>query len=119
MKQFNRQTGMFGEEAAANLLQEKGFKILQRNFGTKFGEIDIICQNKEVLVFVEVKTKTGDMFGEPWEMIDQHKIKQIKMMADVYLTTTKWQGQCRIDVVGVWLDEGGNINKLNHWENVD
>lgn len=59
MKNFNRQTGMLAENLAAEVLAEKGFQILERNFANRFGEIDIIAKDGDVLVFVEVKAKKG------------------------------------------------------------
>ena len=117
MKQDNKVTGFKGESAAADYLRKKGYKILERNFYTKFGEIDIVCQKKDVVIFVEVKTKTSDEFGEPWEMVNKHKIEQVKMMGEVWNLKNNWQGQCRVDVVGVWLREG-EVDKIEHWENV-
>ena len=118
MKQDNKITGATGERAAAELLRKKGYEILERNFQTKFGEIDLVCRKDEVTVFVEVKTKTSDEFGEPWEMVNQYKLEQVKRMGELWNIKNNWQGQCRIDVVGVWLKEG-QVDKIEHWKNVE
>ena len=60
MKYFNRETGQLAENLAADALIQKGYKILECNFSNKFGEIDIIAKDKEILVFVEVKAKKGE-----------------------------------------------------------
>lgn len=118
MKKFNKTVGAIGEGEAAKYLQKKGYQILKRNFYTRFGEIDLIVQKDGVTVFVEVKTKSGDQYGEPWEMVGAKKLRQIKMMAQVYLTKNGLgEVPCRIDVVGVWLRDG-KVEKLEHWENV-
>ena len=125
MKQDNKITGATGERAAAELLRKKGYEILERNFQTKFGEIDVVCRKDEVTVFVEVKTKTSDEFGEPWEMVNQYKLEQVKRMGELWNIKNNWQGQCRIDVVGVWLDPTSRkaswdaVAKIEHWENVE
>lgn len=127
MKQNNRQKGSKGEAAAAEMLQQKGYEILARNYGNKWGEIDIVARfqlldsrgkQEEYRVFVEVKTKTEDQYGEPWEMINSHKLSQVQNMGHLWCEEMGWKGLCRIDVVGVWLDLSGEVSRTEHWENV-
>ncbi len=119
MKQDNKITGAIGEKAAQEYLKNKGYEILETNFQTRFGEIDIIVKKDGKWIFVEVKTKSGDAFGEPWEMVNQRKLQQVKNMAQVYLTKNGLgEVPCRIDVVGVWL-VGGVVEKIEHWEDVE
>jgi putative endonuclease len=116
MKTFNRSTGRTGEDIAARMLQEKGYTILERNFSNKFGEIDIIVKDREALVFVEVKVKTGIEFGLPEEMISPGKLQRIRNMATLYM-----KGElvpCRIDVVAIVLGPDNNVLRLTHYENV-
>lgn len=116
MKFHNRQTGYLAENLAVSALIDKGYQILERNFSNRYGEIDIIAQDQEVLVFVEVKAKTGLEFGLPEEMINPAKLKRVKNMATIYM-----KGQtrlCRIDVVAVVLSTEGNLVRLTHYENV-
>jgi putative endonuclease len=116
MKFFNRETGNIGEDLAAETLKQKGYQILERNFANKFGEIDIIAQDKNVLVFVEVKAKTGTDFGLPEEMINPGKLHRVRNMAAIYM-----QGKslpCRIDVVAVVLSPDNEVLRLTHYENV-
>jgi len=70
---------------AVKYLQKKGYKIEERNFRTRFGEIDIVCWDAQTLVFVEVKTKIGHDFGEPEEMVDKRKMAQVQRMGEVYV----------------------------------
>ncbi|MDZ7586892.1 MAG: YraN family protein [Patescibacteria group bacterium] len=125
MKRFNYAKGQIGEEAAAEFLRKKGYQILERNFRTKFGEIDIIAREKQEepflpkIVFVEVKTKSGEEFGEPWEMVNKRKVGQVRRMAELYLMFKRLgEAACRIDVVGVWLDILGEVERIEHWEDV-
>jgi putative endonuclease len=129
MKQANIQKGKIGERVAVEYLESKDYKIVEVNYRTRFGEIDVICTRQDsehylssepVIVFVEVKTKTGDEFGEPWEMVDSRKLGQIKRVATMYLKKKKLgEPLCRIDVIGVWLRIDESVEKLKHWENVE
>lgn len=116
MKLFNKVTGKQGEDLAVNYLQEKGFEIIQRNFSNKFGEIDIIAKDKNILVFVEVKAKKGLDFGSPEEMVGKGKLHRIRNMATIYLNGR--DVPCRIDVVAVVLGENNEVVRLTHYENV-
>lgn len=116
MKQDNRKTGFLAEDLAVETLKNKGFKILERNFSNRFGEIDIIAKDKDVLVFVEVKAKKGVNFGLPEEMINHYKLKKVQKMAEVYMNGKTFA--CRIDVVAIILSETNELLHLNHYENV-
>lgn len=116
MKRFNRDTGLKAEELAVQELRKKGYTILERNFGSKFGEIDIIAKDGETLVFVEVKAKKGIEFGLPEDMIGRGKLARIRNMATLYMN-----GQllpCRIDVVAIVLGSDNHVARLTHYENV-
>lgn len=124
-KQQNKVTGNRGEGLATEYLQKKGYTILERNYRSKWGEVDIIAKTKsetrnskdEVVVFVEVKTKTTDRYGEPWEMVSHWKIEQVKRMGEVWCREFGWEGRVRVDVVGVYLDE--EEPRIEHWESVE
>lgn len=116
MKKDNKDTGRIGEKIAENVLKNKGYRIIKRNFSTRFGEIDLICRNGGITVFVEVKTKKGTYFGTPEEMFTKTKAVQVKRMATIYL-----QGKevlCQIDMVAVVLDQNNNPVRITHYENV-
>ncbi len=104
--------------AAREKLVQMGYEILAKNYQNKMGEIDVVCKDRNFVVFVEVKTKAGDSYGEPWEMIDSRKLKRVENMGHLWCEEFSWEGLCRIDVVGVWLDEKREIMKIKHWENV-
>lgn len=116
MKTFNRVIGRLAEDLAAEALVKKGFKILERNFSNKFGEIDIIAKDKDVLVFVEVKAKKGIEFGLPEEMVNASKLNKIRHMATIYMKGESMP--CRIDVVAIVLSEETDLLRLAHYENV-
>jgi putative endonuclease len=78
--------GELGEKLAARYLRKHGYKILYRNFrGRTGGEIDIVCRNADVLVFVEVKTRTSEDFGRPFDAVDRDQRKRISRGALAWL----------------------------------
>lgn len=118
MKVNNFLVGRKGEEIACNYLEKKGYGVVERNFRTRFGEIDIVCYDKKILVFVEVKTKIGHDFGEPEEMVNRSKVGKVKRMAEVYLQDNNLDVACRIDVVAIVLFPDGKIESIKHHEAV-
>lgn len=116
-KQQNKVTGNKGESLAAEYLQIKGYQILTRNYRSKWGEVDIIAKVDNIVVFVEVKTKTTDKYGEPWEMVNSWKVEQVKRMGEVWCREYGWEGRVRMDVIGVYLDQ--DPPRIEHWENVE
>lgn len=108
-----RQTGTSYEIKAEEYLLQKGYRILERNFRSRNGEIDIIAKDKEYFCFVEVKYRTTNDFGNPLEAVDvrkQHKIRQVAMYYLMKNKLSEWT-PCRFDVIAF---EG---EKLNHIEN--
>lgn len=112
----NKHVGKIGEELAGEFLKDKGYEIVEKNWGSKWGEIDIIAKKGEMFVFVEVKTKIGEGFGSPEEMINKSKLQQVQRMASVYMRAL--DSQKRIDVVAVVLDSNLNSQRINHYEAV-
>ncbi len=94
--------GAIGEQAAVDYLQKHGFRIRERNVRTRLGEIDIVAQDSETLVFVEVRTRRGGAFGTPEESITFRKQWKLIQLAESYIQTCgeSFQGY-RIDVVVV------------------
>jgi len=117
MKQLNREVGKRGEEIAEEYLVKKGYKILEKNYSTKFGEIDLIATKDSVLVFIEVKLKQTEDFGTPEEMIGTLKLAQVQRMAEFYLMdnpdVAKKYDSYRIDAVCIV----GN-DRITHYENL-
>ena len=112
-----RDIGKEGEDIAAKYLKEKGFEIIARNYHYSHGEIDIIANDKNQLVFVEVKTRLNLEYGEPEYAINPKKIKQIKKMAELYLFDKEIEeADCRFDVVAILLGNSSNPT-ITHYEN--
>ena len=109
--------GDYGEEVAANSLQNKGYKVIDRNFRCKLGEIDIVAGKDKVLVFVEVKTRRGCSYGLPCEAVTLNKLQHIQRAASVYALKNRLSDvQQRIDVIEVLCE--GEKSYIRHMENV-
>jgi putative endonuclease len=94
--------GRWGEECACNFLRGRGFEILERNFRTPLGEIDLIVRQGRILAFVEVKTRRSLAFGAPQDAVTARKQRQIIRAAQWYLSSARWPSlQPRFDVVAV------------------
>ncbi len=117
-KQFNAQTGKRGEALAKEYLQKKGYKILEQNYRTRYAEIDLVAKQKDVLVFVEVRTKIGEQFGSPEETLNRWKLQRVKRNATAYAAHVKWRKLYRVDAVCIVLDENRRVLRLEHYENV-
>jgi len=77
--------GKIGEDMAESMLFSEGYTILERNFRSYYGEADIICKKDGILFFVEVKTRTSEKFGEPYEAVDEVRQFRMKKTAEYYL----------------------------------
>lgn len=107
--------GKKGEIIAVNYLKQKGYKILETNHKNKVGEIDIIAQDKDYLVFVEVNARLSRAFGDPLEIVDFRKQQKLTKVAQLYLILKhKTEAKCRFDVVSILGDENP---KITHIEN--
>ena len=116
MKIYNKDTGAIGEQLAEELLTKKGYTVVKKNFSTRYGEIDLICQDGETVVFVEVKTKRGLDFGMPEEMYTRGKAERVKRMASVFLDGH--ETNCRIDMVAIVLGDNNEPERITHYPNV-
>jgi len=98
-----------GENIAARYLQSQGYAILERNYRTDIGEIDIVARHGEDLVFVEVKSRTPSESFAPSESVTQAKRVKLVKLAQLYVATrTRKDERCRFDVVEVTLSESGS-----------
>ena len=107
--------GNKGEEIAINFLKEKGFKILDKNWRYKKSEIDIIISQKNILIFVEVKTRKSNYFSRPEEAITPKKIDLYQEAAEAYLEQHKLENEVRFDVISIIHTE--NKTKIEHFIN--
>ena len=97
-----RRIGARGEDEAAAFLEKQGLHILERNFRTREGEIDIVAQDGDILVFVEVKYRSSARYGDALEAVDRRKMYQIRKTARAYLyRRSPGSVRIRFDVIGI------------------
>jgi putative endonuclease len=112
----NVERGRRGEELAARALEAKGYTIVERNWRCPAGEIDVIAQQDDTLVFVEVKTRQGDRFGTPEEAVNRRKQERLLTAAQVYLAEYELADVAwRIDVIAINLAPSGRVQRLSHY----
>ncbi len=111
-------TGEKGEDAACRHLKEKGYELLERNYKTKYAEIDIVCKKKEELVFIEVRTRANENFGSPEESVNYEKIRRLKRSALGYVQRKRYNQSYRIDLVCVVLGKEGEVERFTHHKNI-
>lgn len=113
-------TGEKGESMVARFLRKKGFTIVKRNYQCRYGEIDIIAENSEFILFVEVKTRKDGSLVPPEYAVDIRKRKRLILTAEDYLSKTETDLQPRFDVALVTVKENperGSGYSLNYIEN--
>lgn len=98
--------GKIGEEKAIEFLKKNGYKIIDRNFRTKIGEIDIICKKKREIVFIEVKTRSSDDFGLPEEAVNEKKLKRMEKVAYLYMELKKINSPFKFEVLSIKKEDG-------------
>lgn len=98
-------TGLEGEKRVANYLRKKGFTVIKQNYTCKYGEIDIIAQNSEYILFVEVKTRKEDSLISGVAAVDGFKQSRILKTAEDFLSKTECELQPRFDVAEVTVFE--------------
>jgi len=112
-----RRLGAFGERLAAAHLEAKGYRIRARNYRCREGEIDIVAQDGETLVFVEVRTRRGDALGGPAESITAIKEARLVTAATSYVQDLPQPpADQRIDVIAIQLSPGGRLLAIDHIE---
>ena len=103
--------GAWGEAQAAEYLRRKRYEILAAGYRSRFGEIDLIVQNKKYLVFVEVKLRKSDDFAQAKEFVDRRKQDKIRITASMYLSQNPTVLQPRFDVIEIYAPEGTSTLK--------
>lgn len=98
--------GAWGEAVAAEYLRKKHYRIVASGFHSRFGEIDLIAQNRKFLVFVEVKLRKSPRFAQAREFVDSRKQDKLRVTASVYLSENPTALQPRFDVIEIYAPEG-------------
>ncbi|MBM4272331.1 MAG: YraN family protein [Deltaproteobacteria bacterium] len=114
MKSSGRmQTGKKGEEIAARYLESRGYRIIERNYRSRWGEIDIVAKDGNTVVFVEVKCRRSESFGDPQSAVGTNKQRKVSRMSLAYLKEKGlYPCDARFDVVAVKMLPAGNRVEL-------
>ena len=108
--------GRWGEQAAADFLKRRHYKILGLNYSCRFGEIDVIAENRQYVVFAEVKLRKSAAFAEAREFVTAAKQRRVILTAEHWLAANPTKKQPRFDVIEIYGADG-IIEKINHIEN--
>jgi putative endonuclease len=114
-----KEAGQAAEDQASAYLQELGWKIVQRNWRCRSGEIDLVARDQDTLVFVEVRSRTSPgRFGTAIEAVTPRKCRQVRETAEVFLRMNGFAGKpVRFDVVAVTFAKDGSVEELKHIPN--
>lgn len=105
--------GRQGEDFACEELEKRGYVIIERRFRTRCGELDVVARDAGVLVFVEVRTRSGSRFGTPFESVTWKKRQRLSRMAASYVFLKRLTGErCRFDVVSIVERDGTRTIEL-------
>jgi putative endonuclease len=116
-KVVRQSLGRTGERLAAEKLLTRGYLILERNFRCSYGEIDLVAEHQEDLVFVEVKTRRGEAYGLPEEAVNERKQRKIMQVASYYLDIHNCaERSWRIDVVAVQMSVRGTLEEIRIYQ---
>src|ERR1700750_2426573 len=107
--------GRLGENLAKTHLENSGYQILNFNWTHGKAEVDLIAYKDKTIIFAEVKTRTGNAFGEPEDFVDRRKQKLLATAADEYIYLMDHQGEVRFDIISVLFDRNENYT-LKHIE---
>lgn len=110
--------GAWGESLAADYLRKKHYKVIANNYRCRFGEIDLIVQNRNFLVFVEVKLRKSGKFARAYEHVDFYKQNRLRTTAEMYLSENSTKLQPRFDVIEIYAPKGTDTRKpvIHHLE---
>jgi len=110
--------GKLSESIAREYLEDKGYNIIKQNYKTKYSEIDLIAEKDKELVFIEVRSKTGENFGTPEDTLNKRKLRKVRMNAMAYVNRKNWKGPYRIDAICIVLNQDNSVKRLDHYENI-
>ncbi|QRN83910.1 YraN family protein [Chloroflexota bacterium] len=117
---YQQQVGRQGEDIAVDYLQERGYHILDRNYHSRFGEVDLVAEIDGVIVFVEVKARTNNRFGLPEESVTPEKLEKIYDTALFWLQEhTEVPDDWRVDVIAIQMNKAHHPQDIQHFINID
>ena len=116
---YQKQIGDIGEKIAADYLLDKGYQLVDNNYTTRYGELDLVALEGGNPVFVEVKTRTSAAFGTPEASVTPAKLERIQNAALLWLQVhPEYPDDWRVDVIAILLNHGKEVQDLQHFINV-
>ena len=117
---YQRRIGNLGEAIAADFLRDQGYLWLEANFSTVYGELDLVFLDQDMVVFIEVKTRTSESYCTPESSVTPAKLERIQNAALIWLQEhPERRDDWRVDVVAVLLNRRGEVQDIQHFINVD
>ncbi len=110
----NKVFGQKGEDRAVSFLESKNYEILERNWQISHAEVDIIAKSNNLLIFIEVKTRSYDYYGPPEEFVSRKQQQNLIYAANRYMEKNNYEGEIRFDIVAIIMKPG--YEKINHIE---
>jgi putative endonuclease len=114
-KRSRKNLGDSGERVAAMFLEEHGYRIVERNYRTRLGELDLVAEDGDGLAFVEVRTRRGELMGAPEESLTPRKRVRLFAVSQLFLQAHPQYADCpwRVDLVAIELDRVGRIARMD------
>lgn len=114
--------GQWAESSVAQYLEQKNYSLLDKNYRKKWGEIDIIAEKNDILIFVEVKANKKEIAGfEPENRVSPEKLRRLNRAIQTYLAYKKYSPdqEWQIDIISLTLDRDRGVAKIKHFKNID
>lgn len=118
MSKYRVNLGKYGERLAAHFLERRGYQIKERNFYTAWGELDLIVQKDDEILFIEVKTRSSNKYGFPEEAVGSKKVSHLLKAIGQYLNRQKSELFWRLDAISIEVDETNKQAKIRWFKDV-
>lgn len=115
MEGYCKQIGEYGEDLAMNFLTKRGYQIIDRNFYTRPGEIDLIAKKGDEFLFIEVKTRTKNNFGYPENAVNYKKLTHLHKAIRIYLDQNNLRTTWHLEIISVEIDKLKKIAKIKRF----
>jgi len=119
MSNYKKEIGNKGEEIAGKFLVDRGYQIIEKNYYSRYGEIDLVAQDSGIVVFIEVKTRTNQSFGTPEDSVTQAKLERIEKAGLMWMQAhPDYPDDWRIEVVAIIMDEQHQVQDIRHFRDI-
>lgn len=115
MSDYNRRLGQYGENLAAEFLMKRGCQIIDHNFNTPYGELDLIAKSGDEILFIEVKTRTNITYGYPEIAVDAKKLAHLQKAIRIYLDQHRLNINWRLEIISIELDKLKKTAKIKRF----